>query len=68
VRRAFPNGGRPRTLDDAKRREICALMAGGCGMRDIVRYVGCSRKTILRDARRNPISESSSADPKCMPS
>jgi hypothetical protein len=47
-------GGRPRSLDDTKRREICALVAGGCGLREAARYVRCSVDTIRREARRNP--------------
>ena len=46
--------GRPRTLDDAKRREICALVAGGCGLREAAKYVRCSIKTIRREADRIP--------------
>jgi Helix-turn-helix domain len=46
--------GRPRTLDDGKRREICALIAGGCGLNDAARYVNCSVSTIRREAERNP--------------
>src|SRR3954471_24234235 len=46
--------GRPRTLDDAKRREICALVAGGCGLREAARYVRCNTGTIRLEAERNP--------------
>jgi hypothetical protein len=46
--------GRPRALDDGKRREICALIAGGCGLGDAARYVNCSVSTIRREAERNP--------------
>jgi hypothetical protein len=46
--------GRPRVLDDAKRREICALIAGGCGLREAAQYVDCSITTIRREAERNP--------------
>jgi hypothetical protein len=46
--------GRPRTLDDAKRREICALVAGGCGLREAARYVRCNINTVRREAERNP--------------
>src|SRR4051812_6525875 len=49
-----PTGpGRPRALDDAKRREICALVAGGCGLREAARYVRCNVNTIRREAERN---------------
>jgi len=46
--------GRPRKLDDVKRGEICALIAGGCGLRDAARYVRCDLATIRREAKRNP--------------
>jgi hypothetical protein len=49
-----PTGGRPRTLDDTKRCEICALIAGGFGLREAARYVRCGVNTILREAKRNP--------------
>jgi hypothetical protein len=45
--------GRPRVLDDAKRREICALLTAGCGIEAAARYVGCSPNTIRREALRN---------------
>ncbi len=45
--------GRPRVLDDGKRREICALIAGGCGLREAAKYVHCSVNTIRREAERN---------------
>jgi hypothetical protein len=49
-----PTGpGRPRALDDVKRREICALVAGGCGLREAARYVRCNIYTIRREAERN---------------
>jgi hypothetical protein len=41
-------------LDDGKRREICALVAGGCGLREAADYVHCSVNTIRREAERNP--------------
>src|SRR5437879_4909219 len=46
--------GRPRVLDETKRREICALVAGGCGLREAAKYVRCSTNTIRREAERNP--------------
>jgi hypothetical protein len=46
--------GRPRALDDPKRRELCALIAGGCGLNDAARYVNCSVSTIRREAERKP--------------
>jgi len=45
--------GRPRALDEIKRREVCALISVGCGMMDAGRYVGCSASTIRREALRN---------------
>jgi hypothetical protein len=46
--------GRPRTLDETKRSEICALITGGCGLKGAARYVGCHVSTIRREARRDP--------------
>jgi len=46
--------GRPRALDDYKRREVCALVAVGCGIEGAARYVGCNAVTIRREALRNP--------------
>jgi hypothetical protein len=48
------NMGRPRALDDAQRREVCALISAGCGFRTAAEYVGCSPSTIRREALRNP--------------
>lgn len=45
--------GRPRALDEVKRREVCALISAGCGIADAARYVGCSPSTIRREALRN---------------
>jgi len=45
--------GRPHTLDDTKRREIAALISAGSGIPDAARYVGCSARTIRREALRN---------------
>lgn len=45
--------GRPRLLDDTKRREICALVSAGTGLPKAARYVGCSVKTIRRESQRN---------------
>ena len=47
------NVGRPRVLDDAKRREICALVSAGCGVETAASYVGCSPSTIRRESFRN---------------
>src|SRR3954462_9969607 len=46
--------GRPAVLDDGKRREICALVAGDCGLREAAKYVRCSVSTIKRESSRNP--------------
>ncbi len=46
--------GRPRALDEFKRREICALVTAGCGIGTAARYVGCNPVTIRREALRNP--------------
>lgn len=45
--------GRPRALDEIKRREICALVAAGCGLEWASRYVGVSARTIRREALRD---------------
>lgn len=49
-----PPPGRPRALDDAKRREVCALVSAGCGLELAARHVGCNSSTVRREARRNP--------------
>jgi hypothetical protein len=48
-----PARGRPRYLDDAKRREVCALISVGTSMTDAARYVGCNVVTIRREALCN---------------
>jgi hypothetical protein len=48
------NAGRPRALDEFKRREVCALVSVGCGIDGAARYVGCNATTIRREALRNP--------------
>jgi len=45
--------GRPRILDDAKRREVCSLVLAGFSLEAAARYVGCSPNTIRREALRN---------------
>lgn len=45
---------RPSILDDAKRRDVCALVAIGCTREVAAAYVGCSRRTIYDAARRDP--------------
>lgn len=49
----MPRTGRPRALDEPKRREICALISAGCGFDGAARYVGCATSTIRREASRN---------------
>jgi hypothetical protein len=49
-----PGPGRPRSLDEIKRREICALVSAGCGIRQAARYVQCAASTIHREAQRDP--------------
>ena len=46
--------GRPRVLDDDKRNQVCGLVASGCGMGHAARHVGCSARTVRREALRNP--------------
>lgn len=45
--------GRPRALDETKKREICALVAAGSTVSRASRYVGCTDTTVLNEARRN---------------
>ncbi len=45
--------GTPR-LDDAKRREILAILSVGCSRRTAARFVGCSAKAIQEAADRDP--------------
>jgi hypothetical protein len=45
--------GRPRLLDETKRREIGALLAAGESLPRAARYVGCSVRTIRRERERN---------------
>lgn len=45
--------GRPRVLDEAKRREICALVSAGAGIQSAARYVGCSRSTVYHEAQQD---------------
>ena len=47
------NVGRPRALDEIKRREVCALISAGCGIERAAQYVGCNPSTIRREALRN---------------
>lgn len=45
--------GRPRALDEAKRREVSAFVAAGASLRQAAEYVGCSIDTIKREQKRN---------------
>jgi len=45
--------GRPRALCDTKRREVCTLVSAGCDMAEAARYVGCTVRTVRREALRN---------------
>ncbi len=47
------DAGRPRVLDDAKCREICALISAGYHLTGAGQYVGCSARTIRREMKRN---------------
>jgi hypothetical protein len=46
--------GRPRKVDDAKRRKVCALVSIGCDLRQAAYYAGCSYPTIRRETLRHP--------------
>jgi hypothetical protein len=52
----FPEAdmGRHATLDDTKKREICALTTAGMTMAHIAQYVGCARGTIRNERQRDP--------------
>ncbi|MEN6459180.1 MAG: hypothetical protein ABFC63_09640 [Thermoguttaceae bacterium] len=41
-------------LDEAKQREIAAIVSLGCSQATAARYVGCAPSTITRTARRDP--------------
>lgn len=45
--------GRPRALDEIKRREICAITSAGFGALTAAQYVGCSMRTIEREVVRD---------------
>lgn len=40
------------SLDEIKRREVCAILSVGCSRRVAARYVGCSPSTIMVTATR----------------
>jgi hypothetical protein len=44
---------RKRVLDEMKQREVCALVAAGCGFEAAAHYVGCNSRTIRREALRD---------------
>ncbi len=46
--------GRPPVLDGAKKSEISAILAVGCGRATAARYVGCHPDTIRNTAQREP--------------
>jgi hypothetical protein len=46
--------GRPRALNEIKKREVCALVAAGCGIEGAAHYVGCAPSTVRREALRDP--------------
>lgn len=45
--------GRPPVLDEAKKGEICAILAVGCSRATAARYVGCHPDTIRNTAQRD---------------
>ena len=46
--------GRPPVLDEAKKREILAIVAVGCSRSTAAAYVGCATSTIQNTADRDP--------------
>jgi hypothetical protein len=46
--------GRPRALDEFKKREICAVLAVGGSRATAAQYVGCHPDTIRNTAQRDP--------------
>lgn len=45
--------GRPRVLNEIKKREICAILTVGCSRVRAAQYVGCHPDTIRNEARRD---------------
>jgi len=41
-------------LDDARQREVCALLSAGCSLQAAAQYIQCAPNTIRREAERNP--------------
>jgi hypothetical protein len=46
--------GRPRVINDDKRRDICTLTTVGFSIENVARFVGCAASTIRRELDRNP--------------
>jgi hypothetical protein len=46
--------GRPRKVDDAKRRKICVFVSIGYDLRQAAQLAGCSYPTIRRETLRHP--------------
>lgn len=46
-------GGRPTIFTEAKRAEICAMLAAGCTFKAAARYVGCSPSAISMLSQRD---------------
>jgi hypothetical protein len=67
-----PRVGRPRALNEAKRREICDLIFAGCALDAAARYVGCAACTVRREADRDPqfaqLLQAAALDAKRVPS
>src|SRR5690349_15842720 len=47
------NTGRPRFLDDAKRRDVIALLSQGTTIQTAAAYIGCSPRTLHRELIRD---------------
>jgi hypothetical protein len=45
---------RRRLLDEGKQRELLAILSVGCSQNMAAKYVGCSPRTIRREAARDP--------------
>jgi IS30 family transposase len=46
--------GRPRALNEVKRRKVCDLVSAGCSVEAAAYKVGCNAITIRRESLRNP--------------
>ena len=60
----MPRTGRPKALDDEKRGQIRVLIAMGCKLKDVARYVGCAPCTLRRELHRNAEFRQEIADAK----